>query len=410
MYVVENFIILFVLKKTMCNFAKSKVQLWILQTMTKYIPRTLEQKIEKAHKYYQVITLTGPRQSGKSTLCRHLFHDYTYVNFEDIATRSSAMIDPSGFLSSLGKNAIIDEVQHVPDILSQIQVTVDNDASCKYILTGSSNFSLLERVTQSLAGRTALFTLLPFSIDEIRDRLHDKTTDWIMYDGFYPGVIAKDIPADMFYRNYYNTYVERDLRNLLRVNNIINFDRFIRLLANRVGSEFNAAALSREVGVSATTISEWLSLLVTSYIVFQLPPYFNNLSKRITKSSKIYFYDSGLLCSLLGFKAADQMKNSSLRGAVFENMVIVELLKKSCNAGERPDIYFYRENSGIEVDAIVPSVDNIRLYEIKSGQTLLPSFAKNMKSVSEKLSLPVTSTVIYDGPSFIPTALNFRDI
>lgn len=378
--------------------------------MTKFIPRAIAHEIERAHKYYQVITLTGPRQSGKSTLCRHLFQDYSYVNFEDIATRTSASIDPSGFLKSLGKNAIIDEVQHVPEILSQIQVEVDNDDYCKYILTGSSNFSLLEKVSQSLAGRTALFTLLPFSIEEIRNKIEEKTTDRIMYDGFYPGVIAKDIPADMFYRNYYNTYVERDLRNLLRVSNITNFDRFIRLLANRVGSEFNAAALSREVGVSATTVSEWLSMLVTSYIVFQLPPYFNNLSKRITKSPKIYFYDCGLLCSLLGIKSADQLKDSSLRGAVFENMVIVELMKKSYNAGERPDIYFYRENSGIEVDAVVPSVDKVHLYEIKSGQTLLPSFTKNMKSLSEKLSLPTTQTVIYDGPSFPPTSLNFRNI
>lgn len=378
--------------------------------MHDYIPRRITSKIEEAHKYYSVITVTGPRQSGKSTLCRHLYPSYKYVNLEDVATRVAATTDPGGFLMSLGKEVIIDEVQHVPDLLSQIQVAVDEDDTLRYILTGSSNFSLMEKVSQSLAGRSAVFTLLPFAIDEIKDMIGDEGSDTIIYKGFYPGVLVKDIPPMMFYKNYYNTYVERDLRNLLKVKNIVNFDRFIRLLAQRVGSEFNAAALSREVGVSAPTVSEWMSLLMSSYIMFQLPPYFNNVSKMITKSPKIYFCDCGLLCNLMGFKSADQIKDSVMRGTLFENMAVVELMKKKFNEGETPDLYFYRENSGLEVDIVNPSADKVHLYEIKAGKTLQTAYSKNMRTLAEKLNTPAEMTVIYDGESFPPVAINVRDL
>lgn len=378
--------------------------------MYDYIPRRITSKIEEAHKYYSVITVTGPRQSGKSTLCRHLYPSYKYVNLEDVATRVAATTDPGGFLMSLGKKVIIDEVQHVPDLLSQIQVAVDEDDTLRYILTGSSNFSLMEKVSQSLAGRSAVFTLLPFAIDEIKDMIGDEECDTIIYKGFYPGVLVKDIPPMMFYKNYYNTYVERDLRNLLKVNNIVNFDRFIRLLAQRVGSEFNAAALSREVGVSAPTITEWMSLLMSSYIVFQLPPYFNNVSKRITKSPKIYFCDCGLLSNLMGFKSSDQIKDSVMRGALFENMAVVELMKKKFNEGESPDLYFFREISGLEVDIVNPTADKVHLYEIKAGKTLQAAYSKNMRTLAEKLNAPAEMTVIYDGESFPPVAINVRDL
>ena len=378
--------------------------------MIDYIPRLITSKIEEAHRYYPVITVTGPRQSGKSTMCRHMYPDYTYTNLEDVATRSAAITDPDTFLKSLGRYAIIDEVQHVPQLLSQIQVTVDKEEDCRYIITGSSNFTLMEKVTQSLAGRSAVFTLLPFAITEIRQKIASENSDTIMYNGFYPGVIAKGIPPKMFYNNYYNTYVERDLRNLLKVNNIVNFDRFIRLLAHRVGSEFNAAAMSREVGVSAPTVSEWLSLLASSYIIFQLPPYYNNPSKRIIKSPKIYFYDCGLLCNLMGFKSFEQVKDSLQRGALFENLAIVEMMKRKLNSGERPDLYFYRENAGLEIDIVDPGADKIHLYEIKAGKTLQTSYSKNMKTFSEKTAFPASSTVIYDGQSFPPIALNVRDI
>ncbi len=376
-----------------------------------YVPRAITPRIEDAHKHYPVITITGPRQAGKSTLCRHLFPDYKYVNLERIATRSLAANDPQGFLESLGSYVIIDEVQHVPELMSEIQVMVDENRDRRYILTGSSNFSLLNVVTQSLAGRSALFTLLPFSFDEIRPEIVNKSIEENAFQGFYPGVLVNGIPPKDFYDNYYNTYVERDLRDLLRVSNLLKFDMFVRMLALRVGSEFNASALSREVGVSAVTISEWLSILVTSYIVFELPPYFVNPNKSLTKNKKIYFHDTGLLCSLLGIESPSDINNTILWGAIFENMAVSSLIKKNLNAGKRSNLYFYRENRGIEVDVIEQNNrDSIHLYEIKAGKTLQIDYSVNMKKLATQLDGSVESSVIYNGESMPPLAINVRDI
>ncbi len=376
-----------------------------------YIPRAITPRIEDAHKHYPVITITGPRQAGKSTLCRHLFPDYQYVNLERIALRSIASNDPQGFLESLGDYVIIDEVQHVPELLSEIQVMVDENRDRRYILTGSSNFSLLNAVTQSLAGRSALFTLLPFSFDEIRTEITDKSIEEIAYQGFYPGVLINGIPPKEFYDNYYNTYVERDLRDLLRVSNLLKFDTFVRLLALRVGSEFNASALSREVGVSAVTISEWMSILVTSYIAFELAPYYANPNKSLTKNKKIYFHDTGLLCSLLGLESPLDVNNSLLWGAIFENMAVSSLVKKNLNAGKRSNLFFYRENRGIEVDVVEQIChDSIHLYEIKAGKTLQADYSANMKKLAAQLASSVESSVIYNGESLPPLAINVCDI
>lgn len=376
-----------------------------------YIPRAITPRIEDAHRHYPVITITGPRQAGKSTLCRHIFPDYKYVNLERIAIRSVASNDPQGFLESLGNYAIIDEVQHVPELLSEIQVMVDENRDRRYILTGSSNFSLLNIVSQSLAGRSALFTLLPFSFDEIRPGIIDRPIEEIAYQGFYPGVLVNGIPPQDFYDNYYNTYVERDLRDLLRVSNLLKFDMFVRMLALRVGAEFNASALSREVGVSAVTISEWLSILVTSYIIFELPPYYANPNKRLTKNKKIYFHDTGLLCSLLGIESPLNINNPTLWGAIFENLAVSSLVKKNLNEGKRSNLYFYRENRGIEVDVVEQNNHNsVHLYEIKSGKTLQADYAANMKKLAAQLDVPVEYSVIYNGESIPPLAINVRDI
>lgn len=376
-----------------------------------YIYRQITPHLLESHKYYPVITITGPRQSGKSTLCRHLFPDYEYVNLERIATRSLAATDPESFLERLGDKVIIDEVQRVPELLSEIQVRVDEDRSRRYILTGSSNFSLLNNVTQSLAGRTSLFTLLPFSFRELPENIREENIDKLMWQGFYPGVIAEGIPPEIFYENYYNTYVERDLRDLLKVSNLLKFDTFVRMLALRVGSEFNASALSREVGVSAVTISEWLSLLITSYIVFELPPYFSNPNKSLTKSKKIYFYDTGLLCHLLGIIESGLLVTNPLRGAIFENMAVTAFMKKITNEGKRPKLYFYRENHGLEVDLVRPVSDgSLELYEIKSAKTLQSDYSANMKALSGAIGQPTKATVIYNGESYPPAALNIRDI
>lgn len=376
-----------------------------------YISRSITPRIEEAHKYYPVITITGPRQAGKSTLCRHVFPDYKYVNLERIAVRSLASNDPQGFLESLGDYVIIDEVQHVPKLLSEIQVMVDENRDRRYILTGSSNFSLLNAVTQSLAGRSALFTLLPFSFDEIRSEIMDKSIEEVAYQGFYPGVLVNGMPPKDFYDNYYNTYVERDLRDLLRVSNLLKFDMFVRMLALRVGSEFNASALSREVGVSGVTISEWLSILVASYIVFELPPYYANPNKSLTKNKKIYFHDTGLLCSLLGVESPLNINNPPLLGAIFENMAVSSLVKKNLNAGKRSNLYFYRENRGMEVDVVEQNGPNsLHLYEIKAGKTLQADYAVNMKKLAAQLDVPVEYSVIYNGESIPPLAINVRDI
>lgn len=376
-----------------------------------YIPRTLTPRIEEAHKYYPVITITGPRQSGKSTLCRHMYPDYRYVTLESIATRSLAATDPQGFLESLGDKVILDEVQHVPELLSEIQVRVDEDRKRRYILTGSSNFSLLRNVTQSLAGRTALFTLLPFSFKEMTESMKNVNICEIIIKGFYPGVLVDDIPPNIFYENYYNTYVERDLRDLLKVSNLLKFDAFVRMLALRVGSEFNASALSREIGVSSVTVSEWLSLLVTSYIVFELPPYFRNQGKSLTKNKKIYFYDTGLLSHLLMIKDEMSIENNPQKGVLFENLAISEFMKKSVTGDNNPNLYFYRENRGIEIDLLVPtSSDTLHLYEVKAGKTLQSDYAANMKKLSSQIDGNITTTVIYNGESYPPLALNVRDI
>lgn len=376
--------------------------------MTEYIPRLLSCKIREAHDHFKVLVITGPRQSGKTCLCRNLYPNYTYVNLENISDRAAAMSDPTSYLEALGESAIIDEVQNVPELLSMIQVRIDENPSLRYILTGSSNFSLLESISQSLAGRAAMFNLLPFSLQEIHTATESKNTDELLWMGNYPGVIANGIPPFIFYQNYYNTYVERDLRSYLKLKNIVNFDTFMRLLASRVGSEFNASAIAREVGVSSNTISEWLSILTTSYIAFPLRPYYINIGKRFTKMPKIYFYDTGLLSYLLGIEKPEQLGNHILRGAIFENYAIGELLKRRLNQGKDACLYFYRDSSGCEADALISTAAGIELYEIKSSKTLRPDFMANMKYLKSKIERVLSTTVIYDGIDIRPIAMNLR--
>ena len=378
--------------------------------MAEYVKRLISEKVMEVQKYYPVTTITGPRQSGKTSLCRHLFPEYPYVNLEDLIMRGRAVADPTGFVDSLGQTAVIDEVQNVPEILSMIQVRVDEDPTKRFILTGSSNFSLLHRMTQSLAGRTALFTLLPFSFPEMTESEKDVPTWRLLSRGQYPGILVNGIPDRIFYSNYYTTYVERDVRDLMRLKNIIKFDTFVRLLAARTGSEFNASQIAKEAGVSAPTISEWLSILETSYIIFRLQPYYANISKQLTKMPKVYFYDTGFLCYLLGVESEAQYESSTLRGAIFENMAVSELMKGQFNQGLIPDISFYRERSGKEVDAMVREGGKIRLYEVKAGSTFKPEYMTNMNHVASLLPGEVTKSIIYNGPASAPLLLNIRDI
>ncbi len=378
--------------------------------MTKYFDRKIDSAVLFAQPYYPVTCITGPRQSGKTSLCKHLFPDYKYVNLEDLAHRAAATADPIGFMNSYGTNVIIDEVQHVPQLLSVIQVMVDEDRSRRFIITGSSNFSLMTTMTQSLAGRVALFTLLPFSLKEIPEETRKQSIEQLMLNGLYPGVIANGTPHSLFYSNYYNTYVKRDVSDLLKVKNLLHFDTFIRLVAARAGSEFNASAIAKEVGVSSVTISEWLSILTSSYITFQVRPYYANISKRLTKMPKVFFYDTGLLCYLLSINDSNALAMHPLRGAIFENLAMCELFKQGFNTGSEPNINFYREHSGREVDAMVQSNGKYRLYEMKAGQTFQTDYTNNMKYLAPILKDVESTMVIYDGVSIPPIALNIRDL
>ncbi|MDR0687232.1 MAG: ATP-binding protein [Prevotellaceae bacterium] len=303
-------------------------------------------------RHYSVVVLTGPRQSGKTTLCKNKFPGYAYFNMEDLSLREQVAAAPKGFLEQYAPGGIIiDEVQQYPELLSFVQVVADSHPSYRFILTGSSNFALLQKVTQSLAGRAALLTLLPLSLAELKGYLH-ADTDTLLLNGGYPAVWGRQMPAHDVYRSYYSTYVERDVRQLLNIKDISSFKTFIRLCAGRIGSELSASALSCEVGVSSHTITHWLSILEASYLLFRLPPFYRNIGKRLVKAPKIYFFDTGLACFLLGIENERQLATHPLRGAIFENLITLELMKSRFNAGREPNIYFYRDKSQREVDIV----------------------------------------------------------
>lgn len=390
-------------------FCKTKVPLY--NCMKAYIPRAISAAVTEAAKFYPVIVLTGPRQTGKTTLARHLFDSFSFVNLEEADSGNFARTDVNAFLDSLGDRAIIDEVQNAPELLHSIQARVDADPERRYVLTGSNNFSLLHHLTQSLAGRAAMFTVLPFAFEELpAEELQAISTDELMWRGLYPGVVANGIAPYMFYRNYNNTYIERDIRMLANVHHLDSFQRFMRLCAGRVGTELNKASIGVDCGVTAPTIDGWLSLLQASYITYNLTPYYSNLRKRLTKRPKLYFYDTGLLCYLLGIEEPAQLSLHPLRGQVFENMAVNELMKKRLNAARDPNLSFYRESAGREVDIVQALGDGIHLYEVKAGKTFQPDFVTNLDYLRALLPDVRTAAVIYDGASRPPSLLNVRDI
>lgn len=375
-----------------------------------YLERKITPAIRRGAQYYPVVVLTGPRQAGKSTLCRHIFTDYRKYNLEDVALRENINDDPKGFIANCGDEVVIDEVQHIPDLFSYIQVAVDENPSRRFILTGSSNFALMERITQSLAGRAVLFTLLPLGLDETGPYASRPTPD-LLFNGFYPSVVTDIRPADLFYPNYYTTYIERDVRQLKNIADLRQFQIFMRLLAGRAGSEFNASQLSVETGVSSPTIKAWMSVLETSYIAFTLQPYHANLNKRLTKTPKVYFYDTGLLCFLLGMETPGQLVSHPAKGNIFENLAVIELLKQRFNEGKLSNLFFYRENSGREADIVRKLPDGLDILEVKASQTWNKSFVRNLSYLKDLLGGEVKSTaVIYDGDTIPPSTLNIRDL
>lgn len=368
--------------------------------MSIYIPRALTDTILEASRYFPVITLTGPRQSGKSTLYHHLFPYCPYVSLEDPDTRLMAQSDPRGFLAHFGNEVIIDEIQNYPDLLSYIQGIVDADRNKRFYITGSSQFSLLKNVTQSLAGRSGVFELLPLSLTELtkKDEINLATVDDVIYKGFYPAIWSgKNIPS-LYYPAYVKTYLERDVRDLLRIKDFNAFHRFIRLCAARIGSIFNASELSNELGVAVNTINSWISVLQASYIIFLLPPFFTNTRKRLTKSPKIYFIDTGLASYLLDIDTPELLNRDKMRGPLFENMIVMECLKAIYNKGKNAGIYFYRDSNGNEVDILIKTRNKFNLLEVKSSQTFHPDFLNGITSFERAFpELVGQKHVIYTG-------------
>lgn len=380
-----------------------------------FIPRAMSASIVEVANFFPVVTLTGPRQSGKSTLLRHLYTDLPYFSMEDPDIRMMVKDDPRGFLSQYNRGLIIDEVQNVPELLSYIQGFVDNDPKCKFYLTGSSQFGLLKSVSQSLAGRSAVFELLPLSLSEISTIDGGISTDGFLCRGFYPALWSgRNLPKYLF-PNYVKTYIERDVRNLLSIKDLDLFQRFIKLCAARIGSIFNASELSNELGVAANTINSWLSVLQASYLIYLLPPFYTNTRKRLTKSPKIYFTDCGLASFLLEIDSPQTLNRDKMRGHLFENMVIMDFLKNRYNAGNNGGLYFYRDSNGNEIDLLVKNGSKYDCYEIKSAATFHPDFIKGLRSFEKAFpELTRDQTVIYSGedmPSFNGVSIvNYRQM
>lgn len=364
-----------------------------------YIKRKIESTILEAAKYFPVITVTGPRQSGKTTMLKHIFPHLHYYSLEDLDTRSFAMEDPVRFLHLHEGGMILDEVHNYPELLSYIQGIVDEQPQKKFVLSGSSNFALLKKVSQSLAGRSGVFELMPLSIEEVKGQIeYVDDADQLLYQGLYPAVCScKNIPK-FLYPSYVKTYLERDVRDLLNVKDMRLFNMFLKLCAGRIGSVFNASEIAGEIGVSSKTIQAWLSILQASYVVYLLPPYFENSRKRLTKSPKMYFCDTGLACTLLGIESAEQLAFDKMRGHLFENLIVVELLKRRLNEGKESNLYFYRDSNQNEVDILVNNGSSLDAIEVKSAMTYNPSFEKALLKVNEWVNPPVGKrTIIYAG-------------
>ena len=367
------------------------------------INREIQKELERLLPFFKVFVVTGPRQSGKTTLCRHYFPDYAYFNLEDILVREQIAVAPKQFLEQYApKGIIIDEAQRYPELFSYIQVVADEHPDYRFVLTGSSNFALLHHITQSLAGRAALFTLLPLSLEELQER-RAVDTDTLMLNGGFPAVWSTNTPVYDLCRNYYNTYIERDVRSLINVKDSAKFQTFMRRCAGRTGSLFIASALSNETGVSVPTINEWLSVLEASYVLFRLLPFYRNCGKRLVKTPKIYFYDTGMVCYLNGIENERQLATHPLRGAIFENLAVLEFLKKRFNTGKDANLYYYRDQSQHEVDILQEFGNRLHAFEVKSAKAFSSDFLKNLNYLKSALGNDsiVKTQVIYDGETDI---------
>lgn len=348
---------------------------------------------------YPVVTVTGPRQSGKTTLCRATFPEKPYVNLEAPDTREFARSDPRGFLAAYKNGAILDEIQRVPELLSYLQPMVDeNPVPGRFILTGSQQFEVMTTIAQSLAGRTALLKLLPLSMEELAAAGIQLPVDQQILTGFYPRIYDTKLDPTQALGNYLETYVERDIRQLINIKDLALFEKFVRLCAGRVGQLLNLQSLGNDVGISHTTARSWLTLLEASYVVYVLQPWHSNVSKRQIKSPKLFFYDVGLAAYLLGIENESHVSRHPLRGNLFENLIVIETLKYRYNRGKRSNIYFWRDAKGNEIDLVIESGPDIVAVEIKAGATVSGDWFKGLHTFAAKLPAPPkANALIYGG-------------
>lgn len=362
------------------------------------IERDISPHLLSLFERYPFVTVTGPRQSGKTTLCRSAFPELEYVNLEAPDAREFAESDPRAFLAQFDEGAIIDEIQRVPTLLSYLQVVGDEARrNGLYVLTGSEQFRLSSAISQSLAGRTALLRLLPFSMAERRRVGASTVIDDVLHSGFYPRIHDQGLDPSQALGDYFETYVERDVRQLSEIRNLPNFRRFVRLCAGRVGQLVNLSSLGSDAGVSHTTAREWLNILETSYIVFQLEPYHANIRKRLIRSPKLYFYDVGLASYLIGIEDVGQIATHPLRGPLFENLVVTETLKHRFNRGRRANLSFFRDSQGLECDLLYETGLGFGAIEIKSGATISSSYFDGLNRVAELVPEINAKAVIYGG-------------
>lgn len=364
------------------------------------IPRELAPHIQRLFARFPVLMLTGPRRSGKTTLLKSLFPEKPYVNLEDPDTRLFASRDTRAFLGNYPQGAIIDEAQHVPDIFSYIQGIVDlAEQPGLFILSGSQSFTLHSGISQSLAGRTAIVRLLPLSLNESGKAGYAlKSLEETLFNGRYPEVVTQKIAPEDYYANYLQTYVERDVRQLRNIGDLNTFVRFVKLCAGRIGQLLEYSSLANDVGIAVNTAKAWISLLEASYVVFLVPPYTRSFNKRLIKSPKLYFTDTGLACSLLNIESPEQLHSHYLRGGLFENLVMLEFLKSRLHQGKRPNLYFWRDQRGREIDLVLEQANEMRLIECKSAGTYHPDFFSGIRYL-RKISGNAFSdaTVVYGG-------------
>lgn len=374
--------------------------------------RELKTKLLELSQTWSIISVTGPRQSGKTTLCKMAFPEYEYVNLERATTRALVEQDIEGFLLQYPNGLIIDEAQNLPELFSVLQVVVDENKSLRYVLSGSSDFLLMQNISQSLAGRVAVMRLLPLSLSELGADTSEDVNEQ-MWCGFYPAVWGDKKDPHTVYDSYVATYIQKDVRQIVNIKDLSLFRRFLTLVATRVGTEFVASTIGTELGVDHKTIQSWMSILETSYTAFLLHPFYRNIGKRLTKTPKVYFYDVGLVCYLLGIETAQQLAHHPLRGAIFENMVVCDILKERYNKGLDKNIMFYRDKVR-EVDILQEEAGRLHAYEVKVAERFHSDFIKSLDYLKALLKDDLLSmNIVYTGENKSVGSIhlkNYKDI